>query len=84
MGNNVITMFLLVIPVSISSDQHQLLYLIISLVNSLRTRFDETSSQLVVEFMQILPSEIIKNPTRLSPANCESLLDFYEDDLPLS
>ena len=34
--------------------------------------------------MQLLPSEIIKNPSDVSIADFQSLLEFYEDDLPSS
>ena len=34
--------------------------------------------------MHLLPSEIIKNPSSVSGADCQTLLEFYEDDLPSS
>ena len=34
--------------------------------------------------MHLLPSEIIKNPSSVSGADCKTLLEFYDDDLPSS
>ena len=34
--------------------------------------------------MQLLPSEIIKNSSKVTEADFQSLLEFYEDDLPSS
>ena len=54
------------------------------LISELNVRFDASSSQLVSEFMHLLPSEIIKNPSSVSGADCQTLLEFYDDDLPSS
>ena len=75
------------IPADNSSDYYKrttTIPLLDHLISELNARFDADSSQLVSEFMQLLPSEIIKNPSEISKANFQSLLDFYEDDLPSS
>ena len=54
------------------------------LISELNARFDANTSQLVSEFMQLLRSEIIKNPSEVSRDDFQSLLEFYEDNLPSS
>ena len=34
--------------------------------------------------MHLLPSEIIKNPSSVGGTDCQTLLEFYDDDLPSS
>ena len=73
------------IPADNSSDYYKrttTIPLLDYLISELNARFDANSSQLVSEFMQLLPSEIIKNLSEISTADIQSLLDFYEDDLP--
>ena len=48
----------------------------------LNVRFNELSCQFLLQFVKLLPSEIIKHPTRISQAEFVGLLKFYEDDLP--
>ena len=37
-----------------------------------------------LQFIKLLPSEVIKHSTRITQAEFNDLLKFYEDDLPLS
>ena len=41
-------------------------------------------SDYIAEFMQLLPSEMIKNPLDISSTDFQSLLEVYDDDLPSS
>ena len=52
------------------------------LISELNVRFDASSSHLVSEFMHLLPTEIIKSPSSVSGAGCQTLLEFYDDGLP--
>ena len=54
------------------------------LISELSTRFDESSSHFLLQFVKLLPSEIIKHPSRFTQAEFDDLLKFYEDDLPSS
>lgn len=54
------------------------------LISELSIRFDESSSQFLLQFVNLLPSEIIKHPSRITQAEFDDLLKFYEDDLPSS
>ena len=52
------------------------------LISELDTRFDESSSLYIMEFMQLLPSEVIKNAP--SQQQFLHIISLYEDDLPFS
>ena len=54
------------------------------LISELNARFDVNSLKIVSEFMLLLPSEMIKNPSDITSTDFQSLLEFYEDDLPSS
>ena len=52
------------------------------LISELDTRFDESSSLYIMEFMQLLPSEVIKNAP--SQQQFLHIISLYEDDLLFS
>ena len=52
------------------------------LIAELNTRFAESSSHNVVEFMHLLPSVVIKDDAMLNREKIESILKFYSNDLP--
>lgn len=53
------------------------------LLCELDARFDASSSKLVVEFMQMLPSGIVKSTSlRLQQSSIPQLVQLYRDDLP--
>ncbi|XP_065920295.1 52 kDa repressor of the inhibitor of the protein kinase-like [Dysidea avara] len=54
------------------------------LISELNVRFTECSSQFLLQFAQLLPSELIKNLTKTKNIDFDDLIKFYEDDLPLS
>ena len=54
------------------------------LISELNVRFTESSSQFLLQFAQLLPSELIKNLTKTKNTDFDDLIKFYEDDLPLS
>ena len=54
------------------------------LISELNVRFTEYSSQFLLQFTQLLPSELIKNLTKTKKTDFDDLTKFYEDDLPLS
>ena len=66
---------------SIISVQQQFLD---HLISELNVRFTESSSQFLLQFTQLLPSELIKNLTKTKNTDFDELIKFYEDDLPLS
>ena len=51
------------------------------LINELDVCFSSTSQKLV-EFMQLLPSQVVKTTTPLQLEDFTDLLQLYEDDLP--
>ena len=75
------------IPSNNSSDYYKCtttIPLLDHLISELNARFDVNSSKIVSEFMLLLPSEMIKNPSDITSTDFQSLLEFYEDDLPSS
>ena len=75
------------IPSNNSSDYYKCtttIPLLDHLISELNARFDVNSSKIASEFMLLLPSEMIKNPSDITSTDFQSLLEFYEDDLPLS
>ena len=54
------------------------------LISELNVRFTESSSQFLLQFAQLLPSELIKNLTKTKNTDFDDLIKFYEDGLPLS
>ena len=54
------------------------------LISELSSRFNESSYQFLLQFIKLLPSEVIKHSTRITQAEFNDLLKFYEDDLPSS
>ena len=54
------------------------------LISELNVRFTESSFQFLLQFAQLLPSELIKNLTKTKNTDFDDLIKFYEDDLPLS
>ena len=54
------------------------------LISELNVRFNESSCQFLLQFVKLLPSEVIKHPNRISQTEFVGLLKFYEDDLPSS
>ena len=52
------------------------------LISELNIHFDAESSQIVIEFMQLLPSEVIKATTHLRSCNFTKVAHLYKDDLP--
>ena len=54
------------------------------LISELSIRFNESSCRFLLQFVKLLPSEIIKHPSRITQAEFDDLLKFYEDDLPSS
>ena len=53
------------------------------LISELNTRFTHKDSENFVEFMQLLPSEIVKCSDFWSRQNFKYILELYGDDLPL-
>ena len=51
------------------------------LISEFSVRFNESSSQFLLQFVKLLPSEIII-PSRITQAEFDDLLKFHEDDLP--
>ena len=54
------------------------------LISELDTRFNEPSSRFLLQFIQLLPSEICKPHTTITHLDFNELLQFYDDDLPFS
>ena len=54
------------------------------LISELSIRFNESSCRFLLQFVKLLPSEIIKHPSRITQAEFDDLLKFYEEDLPSS
>ena len=52
------------------------------LSTELDTRFDAACSQNLIEFMQLLPSEVAKTTTQIRPENFRSILQLYGTALP--
>lgn len=52
------------------------------LSNELHTRFDANCTQNLMEFMKLLPSEIVKSTSQLKPESFSNLLQLYGGDLP--
>ena len=52
------------------------------LISELSDRFNSGSSNNVVEFMRLLPSEIINTTSQLRSQDFTNLLQLYGDDLP--
>ena len=52
------------------------------LSNELDTRFDANCSQNLVEFMKLLPFEVVKATTQLKPETFSNILQLYGADLP--
>ena len=50
--------------------------------SELDTRFDAGCSQNLLEFMQLLPFEVVKTTSLLRPEKFSSLLQLYGSDLP--
>ena len=55
-----------------------------NLISELNVQFRESSSQFLLQFGQLLPSELIKDLTKTKSTDFDSLIKFYEDDLPSS
>lgn len=49
--------------------------------SELDSRFDDYSSQRLVQFMQLLPFKVISSTVRLTPDNFEALIDMYSGDM---
>ena len=54
------------------------------LISELNVWFTESSSQFLLQFAQLLPSELIISLTKTKHTDFDELIKFYEDDLPLS
>ncbi len=52
------------------------------LSSELDTRFDANCSQNLMEFMRLLPFEVVKTTSQLKSENFGSILQFYGGDLP--
>lgn len=52
------------------------------LINEINSRFDNTSSQATIEFVNLLPSTINASHSVISRDDLKSILQLYEDDLP--
>ena len=72
------------IPSNSNTEYYKLNYTIPMLdhfINELDTRFDESSSKSFIEFRQLLPSEVVSNPSK-SINDFANIVQFYKDDLP--
>ncbi|KAL5486500.1 hypothetical protein EMCRGX_G018988 [Ephydatia muelleri] len=47
-------------------------------------RFDKETSSIIVECIQLMPSEIVNSNTTISEPDFSNLLKLYDDDLPFS
>ena len=54
------------------------------LISELSIGFNESSCWFLLQFVKLLPSEIIKHSSRITQAEFDDLLKFYEDDFPSS
>ncbi len=52
------------------------------LINELDTRFDTQSLTNLIEFVKLLPSEVVNATSRLVPDDFSNLLQIYGNDLP--
>ena len=52
------------------------------LMNELSSRFNNTSSQATIEYINLLPSSIGTSQTALSKDDLKNIVQLYEDDLP--
>ena len=52
------------------------------LIHEIESRFEESHSQNIVEFIQILPSTISNSRSVIDRESLQSTLRLYEDDLP--
>ena len=52
------------------------------LISELSIHFDAESAQVVIEFMQLLPSKVIKTIAQLRLCNFTNVVHLYKDDLP--
>ena len=69
------------VPSDNSSDYYKrttTIPLLDHLISELNARFDSNSSQIVSEFMQLLPSEIIKNPQMLASLTSSPCWSFMK------
>ena len=74
------------IPSNSNTEYYKLNYTIPMLdhfINELDTRFDESSSKSFIEFRQLLPSEVVSNPSK-SINDFANIVRFFKDDLPSS
>ena len=73
------------VPASNTSDYYKrslTIPLLDHLISELNSRFDTSCSQNLLEFMQLLPSEISKEASTLGPESFSSVLQQYGDFLP--
>ena len=54
------------------------------LITELDMRFDKETSSIIVECIQLMPSEIVNSNTTISEPDFSNLLKLYDDDLPFS
>ncbi|KAL5502237.1 hypothetical protein EMCRGX_G008978 [Ephydatia muelleri] len=54
------------------------------LITELDMRFDKETSSIIVECIQLMPSEIVNSNTTISEPDFSNLLKLYGDDLPFS
>ena len=52
------------------------------LISELAVRFNDDSAQYVVEFMRLLPAEVVNKSSQLQPEDFNNLLQLYKEDLP--
>ena len=53
------------------------------LITELDNRFEEGTAGIIVELVQILPSELVSSSVQLKPSHFKDVLQLYKDDLPL-
>ena len=73
------------IPASNVSDYYKrtlTIPLLDHLISELDTRFNADCSQNLLELMQLLPSEVAKMTSQLTPENFSSVINLYSDVLP--
>ena len=52
------------------------------LITGLDNRFEEGTAGIIVELVQILPSELVSSSVQLKPSHFKDVLQLYNDDHP--
>ena len=74
-------------PADIISDYYKLILtvpMLDHLITELDMRFDKETISIIVECIQLMPSEIVNSNTTISELDFSNLLNLYDDDLPFS